>query len=136
MEESISLFLDNENLPLNQYSPLTLAFIGDAVYELYVRSKLVYDTNTSADTLHKRAVKYVKASGQCDAFDRIEAILTEEELRAFKRGRNTKTNTKAKNAGLAEYKKATGFEALIGYIYVKKDVERLNQILKLATGLE
>lgn len=136
MEESIGLFLKDENLPINQYSPLTLAFIGDAVYELYVRSKLVHDTNTSADTLHKRAVKYVKASGQCDAFDKIEQLLTEEELKAFKRGRNTKTNTKAKNAGLAEYKKATGFEAMIGYMYLKKDTERLNQILKLATELE
>ena len=136
MEEGIISFLSDEVLPLNQYSPLTLAFIGDAVYELYIRSKLVHDTNTSADTLHKRAVRYVKASGQCDAFDRIEPHLTEDELKAFKRGRNTKTNPKAKNAGLAEYKKATGFEALIGYIYLKKDFDRLNQILKLATEFE
>ncbi|MBQ2896694.1 MAG: ribonuclease III [Clostridia bacterium] len=118
-----------KSLDIKQYSPLALAFLGDAVYELYVRSKILAKTNAPADVLHKMAVKYVKASAQCEAFDRIESLLTDEEMTVFKRGRNAKTNTKAKNAGLAEYKKATGFEALLGYLHVKGEDDRLNELL-------
>jgi len=118
-----------KSLDIKQYSALALAFMGDAVYELYVREKILSKTNAPADMLHKMAVKYVKAAAQCEAFDRIEHLLTEEELSAFKRGRNAKTNTKAKNAGLAEYKKATGFETLLGYLHIKGETERLNELL-------
>ncbi len=125
-----------KSLDIKQYSALALAFLGDAVYEMHVRSKILAKTNAPADVLHKMAVKYVKASAQCEAFDRIEPLLTEEEITAFKRGRNAKTNTKAKNAGLAEYKKATGFEALLGYLYLKGDTDRLNELLAACGDFE
>ena len=133
MEKGIELFEQSEHININEYSPLTLAFLGDAVYELFIRSNLTKDTNTSPNVLHKRAVQYVKASAQCEAYDKMEHLLTEEEIRMFKRGRNSKVNTKAKNADLAEYKKATGFETLIGYLYIKGDNNRLYELLDIAT---
>lgn len=134
MEKGIELFEQSEHININEYSPLTLAFLGDAVYELFIRSNLTKDTNTSPNVLHKRAVQYVKASAQCEAYDKMEPHLTEEEIRVFKRGRNSKVNTKAKNADLAEYKKATGFETLLGYLYIKGDNERLYELLNIATN--
>ena len=125
-----------KSIDIKQYSALALAFMGDAVYEVYVREKILKKTNAPADVLHKMAVKYVKAAAQCEAFDRIESLLTDEELSAFKRGRNAKTNTKAKNAGLAEYKKATGFEALLGYLQLKGDKERLAELLDACGDFE
>jgi len=125
-----------KSLDIKQYSALALAFMGDAVYEMHVRSKILSKTNAPADVLHKMAVKYVKAVAQCEAFDRIEGMLNDDELAAFKRGRNAKTNTKAKNAGLAEYKKATGFEALLGYLYLKGESERLNELLAACGDFE
>ncbi len=136
MEKGLELFEQSSHININEYSPLTLAFLGDAVYELFIRSNLTKDTNTSANVLHKRAVLYVKASAQCMAYDKIEPMLTEEEIRIFKRGRNSKVNTKAKNADLAEYKKATGFETLIGYLYIKGDNKRLYELLSTATDFE
>ena len=134
MEESLIKDLSSEIVGnIREYSPLTLAFIGDGVYELFVRTHIVKNTNAPANQLHKRCVRYVKAEGQCEAFDRIEHLLTDEEMSAFKRGRNTKVNTKSKSAGLAEYKKATGFEALIGYLYVSGQISRLEELMKTAT---
>ena len=121
MEESlISDLSTTVTEDIREYSPLTLAFIGDGVYELFVRTQIVKNTNAPANQLHKRCVHYVRAQGQCVSMD------------AFKRGRNAKINTKAKNAGLAEYKKATGFEALIGYLYVSKQTERLEFLMQKA----
>lgn len=125
-----------KSLDIKQYSALALAFLGDAVYEIHVREKILGKTNAPADVLHKMAVKYVKAAAQCEAFDRIENLLTDEELSAFKRGRNAKTNTKAKNAGLAEYKKATGFEALLGYLHLKGETDRLKELLDACGDFE
>lgn len=125
-----------KSLDIKQYSPLALAFLGDAVYEMHVRSKILSNTNAPADVLHKMAVKYVKAAAQCEAFDRIERLLTDEEITVFKRGRNAKTNTKAKNAGLAEYKKATGFEALLGYLYLEGKTDRLDYLLQACGEFE
>ncbi len=136
MEKGLEIFEQRKHLEINEYSPLTLAFLGDAVYELFIRSNLVKDTNTSPNVLHKRAVVFVKASAQCDAYDRIEPHLNEDEVRMFKRGRNSKVNSKAKNADLAEYKKATGFETLLGYLYIKGDTERLYELLNIATQFE
>lgn len=133
MEESLIKDLSGEITEnIREYSPLTLAFIGDGVYELFVRTLIVKNTNAPANQLHKRCVQYVKAEGQCEAFERIEPLLTEEELSIFKRGRNTKVNTKSKNAGLAEYKKATGLEALVGYLYVTGQIARLEELMKRA----
>lgn len=133
MEESLISDLSTAvTEDVRQYSPLTLAFIGDGVYELFVRTQIVKNTNAPANQLHKRCVHYVRAQGQCISMDALLPHLTEQEIDAFKRGRNAKINTKAKNAGLAEYKKATGFEALIGYLYVTKQTERLEFLMQKA----
>ena len=133
MEESLICDLSKAvTEDIKEYSPLTLAFIGDGVYELFVRTQIVKNTNAPASQLHKRCVKYVRAQGQCVSLDAMLPHLTEEETDVFKRGRNTKINTKAKNATLAEYKKATGFEALIGYLYVTKRTERLEILMQMA----
>ena len=133
MEESLVRDLSaSVTEDVRQYSPLTLAFIGDGVYELFVRTNVVKSTNAPANQLHKRCVHYVSAKGQCISFDRIEPLLNDEEISVFKRGRNTKVNTKAKNASLADYKKATGFEALLGYLYVSGKIERLEELMKTA----
>lgn len=129
MEESLITVGDG-------YSPLALAFLGDAVFEIYIRVHLLKKANSSVDSLHRKAVKYVKASAQCEAFDRIEPHLTEKELRIFKRGRNAKSNSKAKNAALSEYKKATGFETLLGYLHINEEFERLNELLEIAAEFE
>lgn len=111
-----------------QYSPLVLAYMGDAVYELYVRKMLVKKANTQVDKLHKAAIQYVKAEAQCEAFRKIENILTEQEMAVFKRGRNTKSSV-PKHSSVAEYRTATGLEALIGYIYLTGDTNRLDYIM-------
>ena len=113
-----------------QYSPLVLAYMGDAVYELYVRKMLVEKANMQVDKLHKAAIQYVKAEAQCEAFRKIENILTEKEMSVFKRGRNTKSSV-PKHASVSEYRIATGLEALIGYIYLTGDTERLEYIMNL-----
>ena len=113
-----------------QYSPLVLAYMGDAVYELYVRRMLVNRANTQVDKLHKSAIQIVKAEAQCKAFRKIEKELTEKEMAVFKRGRNTKSSV-PKHSSVAEYRTATGLEALIGYIYLTGDTNRLDYIMNL-----
>lgn len=114
----------------NLYSPLVLAYIGDAVYELYVRKRIIEDNNIQVDKLHKMAVSIVKSSAQANSFHKIESMLTEEEMAIFKRGRNAKSSV-PKNSDMVEYKIATGLEALIGYIYLLGDKNRLDEIMNL-----
>ncbi len=114
----------------NEYSPLVLAYIGDAIYELYVRNSLVSKHNIQVDKLHKMAVSMVKSSAQAKSFHKIENILTEEELAVFKRGRNAKSSV-PKNSDMSEYKTATGLEALVGYIYLKGENKRLDEIMNM-----
>lgn len=116
---------------LKLISPLTWAYIGDAVYELYVRDYLIKNTNLKPHRLHIETIKYVKASAQANILKRIEEYLTEEEKDIVKRGRNTKTHSAPKNADLTDYMYATAFEALIGYLYVTGQNKRLEEILKL-----
>ena len=113
------------------YNGLTLAYIGDASYELLVREYLLRKGITKVDTLHKEAIKYTCAEGQEKAFNIIEDKLLEEEITIFKRGRNSKSDRKARNASLASYKKATGFETLFGYLHLRKDIERINELFIL-----
>ncbi len=115
-----------------QYSPLVLAYMGDAYYELFIRNMLVDQANEQVEKLHKKTISYVKASAQAAIIDHyIEAeMLTEEEMAVFKRGRNTKSHTIPKNAVPSEYRKATGFEALIGFLYLKGDTERSEELIK------
>ena len=112
------------------YSPLVLAYIGDAVYQMLIRSIIVKRGNMPVNKMHQLAKSYVKASAQAAIIRRIEGSLTDEELSVFKRGRNAKQTTMAKNASLLEYKAATGLEALFGYLYLKKEYNRMIYLLK------
>lgn len=140
MEKSVNLkevFLNEfglEEQDLRTYSPLTLAYIGDAIFELVIRTVLVERKNTQPEKLHKAATKIVKAETQAVMIELLKEDLTEEEMAVFKRGRNAKAVTRAKNATMSEYRRATGFEALMGYLYLKGDMERMIQLISL--GIE
>lgn len=119
------------------YNGLTLAYIGDATYEVLVREYLLRKGLTKVDSLHKEAIKFTSAEGQEKAFNIIESNLFEEEILIFKRGRNSKSDRKARNASLATYKKATGFESLMGYLHLVQDVERINELfIMIVDGFE
>ncbi len=136
MEESISLLrqicesFQCKDVDIRTYSPLTLAYIGDAIYELVIRTVVVRRGNRSANALHRQTIKYVNAGTQAEMIDVLADMLTEEETDVYRRGRNAKSNTKAKNASLQEYHKATGMEALMGYLYLKGDTERLLELAR------
>lgn len=115
---------------LKLISPLTWAYVGDAVYELYIRNYLINSTNLKPHKLHIETIKYVKAKAQAEILNKIEPILTEEEKDVVRRGRNTQTHSAPKNADPADYMYATAFEALIGYLYLTKQEERLQEILE------
>ena len=119
---------------IRTYSPLTLAYIGDAVYDLVVRSILVNRGNTAVNNLHKRASAIVKAPSQAAIVASIMDDLTDEEKDIYRRGRNSKPHTKAKNASTIEYLEATGLEAVVGFLYLKGDMDRALNLIRL--GLE
>ena len=112
-----------------QLSPITLAFVGDAVYTLYVREKIVFENDLKGSELNKRTSQVVKATAQAEFIKKIMPLLTEEEVDVFKRARNAKKGTRAKSASVSEYNASTGFEALIGYLYVIGEIDRLNFLL-------
>ena len=116
---------------VNQMSPLTWAYVGDCVYELYIRTKLVDTTKLKPHELHIKSVKYVKAKAQAETLKKLETILTEEEKEIVRRGRNTQTHHIAKNASMQDYMYATAFEALIGYLYLTKQDDRLFEMMKM-----
>lgn len=123
--------MKNDNPAL--YPALVLAYIGDAVYEAFTREKLLFlHPDMPAHKLHKENVKYVKAAAQSNAMLAIEPMLSEYELSVYKRGRNAKSATVPKNADLADYRRATGFEALVGYLHLSKDTDRLLKIMEVA----
>lgn len=129
----INSILNQENIPeINTLSSLTLAFLGDSVYEMFIRTKILSQGNRPANELHKIAVSYVKAKAQATAAHKILENLNEEETQIYKRGRNTNIHTVPKNADMADYRHATALEALIGYLYLKGNQERLYEILNLA----
>ena len=116
---------------VNQMSPLTWAYVGDCVYELYIRTKLVDTTKLKPHELHIKSVKYVKAKAQAETLKKLETILTEEEKEIVRRGRNTQTHHIAKNASMQDYMYATAFEALIGYLYLTKQEDRVFEMMKM-----
>lgn len=137
MEESIEYLQHLFRLPEvnpKQYSPLTLAYIGDAVYELVIRTILVSRANTQVSKLHKKASSLVKAEKQSGLVEILEPHFTPEEEHIYKRGRNAKSYTSAKNAGIVDYRRATGFEAVMGYLYLKGDFRRMMDLIKM--GIE
>lgn len=141
MEESISrldgAFRDTfglEAVDLKTYSPLTLAYIGDAVYELVIRSIIVEKGNAPVNKLHKRSSQLVKAKSQAEAAVKLMDVFTEEELSVYKRGRNTRSHTMAKNADMMDYRMATGFEAVMGYLHLKQDYARIIELVRIGIG--
>lgn len=119
--------------PPKQYAPLVLAYIGDCVYEIFIRTKMIEKhPDMPVHKLHVHTIKYVKASAQSKSVSAIEGMLTEDEEWIFKRGRNAKSATVPKNADISDYRRATGFEALIGYLYLSGMTERLNEIMEKA----
>lgn len=115
---------------IRTYSPLTLAYIGDSIYDLIIRTMLVEQGNAQVNRLHQHASRLVKASAQKDILHAVMELLTEEEIGVYKRGRNAKSVTTAKNASVTDYRTATGFEALIGYLYLKEEMDRIFYLVK------
>ena len=115
---------------IRTYSPLTLAYIGDAVFDLIIRSVLVNKGNTAVNNLHKKASAIVKAPSQAGIAAAIMDDLTDEEKDIYRRGRNSKPHTKAKNASTMEYLEATGFEAVMGFLYLTGNMDRAMELIK------
>ena len=132
--EKITLTFPETKVNIQSYSPLTLAYIGDSIYDLCIRTLVVEKGNRSPNTLHRDASRLVNAAAQSAMADAILSDLTDEEVTVFKRGRNAKSYTTAKNASVSDYKKATGLEALFGYLYLKDETDRLLFLLRM--GLE
>lgn len=120
---------------ISMLSPLQLAFVGDAVYELLVRTYLL-NKGLKVNELHKATIKYVKAKAQSHIVHMLEEHLTETEINYIKKGRNTKTNSSPKNAEMIDYKYATGFECLLGYLYLSAQDIRLGELFEKITNLE
>jgi len=131
-ENMLNEFDQLGQIDIKEYSPLVLAYIGDSVYEVYIRTLLVSKGNAPVYKLHRRSTDYVKAKAQSDILHRIMDTLSPEEHEVVRRGRNAKSGTIPKNADVQEYKYATGFESLIGYLYLKKDYDRLMEVLRIS----
>lgn len=132
MEEFIKL--DRPEEEINLLSPLTWAYVGDCVYELYIRTNLVSETNLKPHKLHIETIKYVKAKSQAEFLQKIQDKLTDEEKDIVRRGRNAENHHVPKNSNVFEYSQATAFEALIGYLYLTKRFKRLKEILINSTN--
>ena len=135
MEKSVALLEEIkkefllEEKDIRTYSPLTLAFVGDCVYDLVARTVLIGQANQAPDKLHKKKSSLVKAEAQAKLAETIMDLLTEEEQAVYKRGRNAKSNTSAKNASIQDYRKATGLEALMGFLFLTGQTERLMKLI-------
>ena len=115
-------------------NPQVLAFVGDGVYSLYIRHKMVCSQNIKGKDLHNHVTNYVKARGQSNFINKLLPLFTETEMSVFKRARNHKTLSSAKNASIVDYRRATGFEAVVGYLYLIGNMTRLNEILNMSIG--
>lgn len=133
-EDLIGYFKIQMNLPhrdIRSYSPLALAYIGDAVYDLLIRTEVVANGNCQVNKYHKQVSSIVKAEAQSQLVHCILEDLTEEEKKIYKRGRNANSYTKARNASMGEYHRATGFEALLGYLYLTEQYTRITELLQI-----
>jgi len=132
MGESLSFFKEAfqlKDVDAGMYSPLVLAYVGDAVYEIMIRTKVVNGGSVQVNKLHKHSANLVKAETQAKMITALMEELTEEEIAIYKRGRNAKSYTMAKNASMKDYRMATGFEALVGYLYLAEKHERLAELV-------
>ncbi len=136
MEQTETLDIIKEQFSLkgmdaNAYSPLTLAYIGDSIFDLVIKTVVVEQANCAANMLHRKTSQLVKAETQSRMVDILLPLLSEEEQGILRRGRNAKSYTTAKNASVADYRKATGIEALVGYLYLSGRMERLVELIRL-----
>ena len=122
-----------KEVDIKEYSPLTLAYIGDCIYDLIIKTLVINEGNRQVQKLHQKTSSYVQASAQSKMMRTMQEHLTEEEHAIYKRGRNAKSYTMAKNATMSDYRKATGCEALVGYLYLTERYERLTELIH--TGL-
>ncbi|MCI5494416.1 MAG: ribonuclease III [Lachnospiraceae bacterium] len=136
MEKGINSYIKEQfhirDVDIKTYSPLTLAYIGDEIYDLIIRSIVVGRGNTKAGNLHHATSQLVKAHAQSQMMHTIEPLLDEEEAEIYRRGRNAKSPTMAKNATMSDYRRATGFEALMGYLYLEDRFERIVALVREA----
>lgn len=136
MSENEMLFEFNslDDKTAKTMNPQVLAFVGDAVYSLYIRQWIVLTDNSKVKDLHSHVTNFVKASGQSNFIEKLLPLFNEDEMSVFKRGRNYKTISTAKNASIIDYKRATGLEAVFGYLYLSGKKERLNEMLSMSVG--
>ena len=120
-----------KEVDVHSYSPLTLAYIGDSIYDLIIKSLVINQGNRQVNKLHKETSMYVQASTQSLMMRAMQEELTEEEHAVYKRGRNAKSVSPAKNQSITDYRRATGFEALLGYLYLKKEWKRMLDLVKI-----
>ena len=139
MEESVKLefhdcietMLQLKEVDINSYSPLVLAYIGDCVFDLIIKTKVINGGNKAVQKLHKETSSYVQASAQSKMMRAMQPCLTEMEHSIYRRGRNAKSVSPAKNQSITDYRRATGFEALVGYLYLKKEYARLMELVAI-----
>lgn len=139
MEESVIWQFDSgmeeifqlREVDVKEYSPLTLAYIGDCIYDLIIKTIVINEGNQQVQKLHKKTSSFVQASAQSKMMRTIQEHLTEEEHSVYKRGRNAKSVSPAKNQSVTDYRRATGFEALLGYLYLKKEWKRMLELVKM-----
>lgn len=142
MEKSIEWQFDSymqemfrlKEVDIKEYSPLTLAYIGDSIFDLIIKTMIINGGNKQVQKLHKETSSYVQASAQSLMMRTLQDQLSEEERSIYKRGRNAKSVSPAKNQSLSDYRRATGFEALMGYLYLKKEYKRMLELVQ--TGLD
>ncbi len=139
MEESITWQFDSymkeifdmRESDVREYSPLTLAYIGDCIYDLVIKSLVINEGNKQVQKYHQKTSRFVQASAQSGMMRILQEHLTEEERAVYKRGRNAKSVSPAKNQSVTDYRRATGFEALMGYLYLKKEWKRMLELVKM-----
>ena len=123
--------LGMQEVNIDSYSPLTLAYIGDCVYDLIIKTLVISEGNKQVKKLHQETSKIVQASAQSEMMRVIQEVLTEEEHAVYRRGRNAKSVSRAKNQSLTDYRRATGFEALMGWLYLQDDWKRMIDLIKI-----
>lgn len=140
MEKSVELdylasymyeLFDLKEVDILSYSPLALAYIGDSIYDLIIKTIVLNEGNKQVNKLHRETSSMVQASAQSEMMRALQPILSEEEHGVYKRGRNSKSVSPAKNQSITDYRRATGFEALMGWLYLKQDIKRILELVKI-----
>lgn len=135
LEQDLLTYMHQEfemkEVDIQTYSPLTLAYIGDSIYDLIIKSLVINQGNKQVQKLHKETSSMVQASAQSRMMRGLQPILSEEEHAVYKRGRNAKSVSPAKNQSITDYRRATGFEALMGYLYLKREFVRMVDLVKI-----